>query len=245
MKLPKLELPKFDGDVLQWETFRQSFQCAVGQSTELSLVQKLTYLRSLQVGEARRCVEGLPLKSENYDTTCNLLKHRFGRQELVIFAHVQQLLSIGASAGGKLQELVDRLLVQVRSLEALGITGQQYGVILTPLLLSRLPSEVRLEWARSSVGKEGDLDHLLSFLQQEIARLDRSQVYEGLDSHRPSAGRAAVAATAAGRPGPGGGTTCTGGWTTWTGGGAVWPARGLVCPAPLFCRSAVCVAGTQ
>ena len=44
MKLPKLELPKFDGDVLQWETFWQSFQCAVGQSTELSLVQKLTYL---------------------------------------------------------------------------------------------------------------------------------------------------------------------------------------------------------
>ena len=135
-----------------------------GPVSELSMVQKLTYLKSLLVGQARHCVEGLPLKSENYDTTCNLLKHRFGRQELVIFAHVQQLLGIGASAGGKLQELVDRLLVQVRSLEALDITGQQYGVILPPLLLSRLPSEVQLEWARSSVGKEGDSDHFSLFV---------------------------------------------------------------------------------
>ena len=196
-RLPKLELPKFDGNVLQWETFWESFRCAVDQLSELPAVHKLTYLRSLLVGEARRCVEGLPLKAENYVTTCELLKERFGRPELVIFAHIQQLLSISSAAGSKLQDLVDRLLVEVRSLEALGITGQQYGVILTPLLLSRLPSEVRLEWARTSVGKEGNLDHLISFLQQEISRLDRSRVYESLASPRASSGGAAM--TAAGR----------------------------------------------
>ena len=141
--------------------------------SELASVQKLTYLRSLLSGEARRCVEALPLKGDSYDTTCRLLKERFGRKELVIFAHIQQLLGISSSA-----KTVDPLLVQVRSLEALGVTGEQYGVFLTTSILSRLPSEVRLEWARTSVVKEGDLEHLLGFLQQENARLERSGVYD-------------------------------------------------------------------
>ncbi|XP_043232769.1 uncharacterized protein LOC122387027 [Amphibalanus amphitrite] len=197
--LPKLQLPKFDGDVIQWAPFWESFECSVHQS-ELSAVQKLTYLRSLLVGEARRCVEGLPLKGDSYETTCQLLKERFGRTELIIFAHIQQLLGISSSAETKLQELVDRLLVQVRSLEALGVTGQQYGIIMTPLILSRLPSEVRLEWARTSVGREGDLEHLLGFLQQEIARLERSGVYDHLTSKTTtSSGRAGAAVPGTGR----------------------------------------------
>ena len=106
------------------------------------------------------------------------LRRRYGRPERLIFSHVQRLLTIGSgdAQGSSLQDLVDRLLVQVRSLEVLGVTGEQYGVLLTPLLLSRLPTEVRMEWARTSDGKESDLDHLLQFLQLEIARRDRSQV---------------------------------------------------------------------
>ena len=173
LKLPKLDLPHFDGKVLKWESFWQSFECAVDES-ELPEVQKLTYLRSLLSGEAKQCVEGLPLKADSYSASCELLKKRFGRKELVIFSHIQELLNITSTTGGKLKELVDQLLVQVRSLEALGVTGKQYGVIMTLLLLSRLPSAVRLEWARTSVGKEGDLEHLLDFLQVEIARLERS-----------------------------------------------------------------------
>ena len=205
-RLPKLELPRFQGDVLRWGAFWEAFESAVDQ-TDLSEVTKLTYLRSLLGGEALRCVEGLALCAQSYYATCELLKNRFGRQELIIFSHVQQLLQISGSSGARLQTLVDELMVQVRSLEALGITGQQYGVILTPLLLSRLPTAVRLEWARTSVGKESDLQHLLDFLQQEICRLERSGVYADLTAAEP-AGRAAVAATgrqaaaSTGRPGP-------------------------------------------
>ena len=61
-------------------------------------------------------------------------------------------------------KLQDELLAHVRSLEALGVTGEQSGVILTPLILSRLPQDVRLEWAREGQGRESDLDWLLMFL---------------------------------------------------------------------------------
>lgn len=192
VKLPKLELPTFSGDVLEWAAFWEAFEAAVDR-TELPEVNKLTYLRSLLRGEAKRCVEGLPLSGSSYRATRELLQERFGRRELIIFTHVQKLLDVGSSGRQGLQHLVDELLIQVRSLEGLGIRGDQYGVLLTPLLLSRLPSSVRLEWARCAEGKEGDLSFLISFLQREILRLERSGVYEEL---APEVGRPRPASVA-------------------------------------------------
>ena len=183
VKLPKIDLPKFSGDVLSWMPFWEAFQTAV-DSTDLPEVSKLTYLRSLLHGEAKRCVEGLPLSGASYKASCEILEERFGRKELVILSHVQKLLEVKTpmpgSADDALQRLVDDVLVHIRSLEALGIKGDQYGVILTPLILSRVPADVRLEWARESEGKEGDLDFLVKFLQQEIERRGRSGVYVNL-----------------------------------------------------------------
>ena len=62
------------------------------------------------------------------------------------------------------------------------ITGDTYGVILTPLILSRLPPDVRLEWARNGAGHESDLEFLLSFLKLEIQCRERSQTFRELRS---------------------------------------------------------------
>ena len=48
---------------------------------------------------------------------------------------------------------------------------------MTPLILSRLPQDVRLEWAREGEGRESDLDWLLTFLASEINRRERSQSF--------------------------------------------------------------------
>ena len=63
----------------------------------------------------------------------------------------------------------------MRSLEALVISGKQYGVVLMPMILSRLPPELLMEWARDSEEREGDLEWLLIFLHGEIARRERSK----------------------------------------------------------------------
>ena len=76
-----------------------------------------------------------------------------------------------------LWKLYDDLLTHTRSLESLGIDGDKYGVILTPLILSRLPQDIRLEWSREGKGKESDLKFLLEFLKGEIQRRERSQMF--------------------------------------------------------------------
>ena len=179
LKLPKIDLPKFSGNILEWSQFWESFAACV-DSSDLPEISKLTYLLSLLKGEAQQCVAGLSLSGANYRVACELLKNRFGREELIIFGHVQALLGIPVTACSELQALQDQLLKHVRCLETLGVSGDKYGVVLTPLVLSKLPAEVRLEWAREGAGKESDLNFLLSFLKSEIDRQERSRAFCGL-----------------------------------------------------------------
>ena len=77
----------------------------------------------------------------------------------------------------QLKELQDKLLVHTRSLESLGVKGDTYGVVLTPLVLSKLPTDVRLEWSKEGEGKEGNLAYLLEFLDKEVRRRERAEAF--------------------------------------------------------------------
>ena len=179
-KLPKLQLPVFSGDVTTWKSFWEQFKVVVDDS-DMPDVTKFSYLQSLVKGEARAAIQGLALTGANYKTACDILLQRFGRKERIIFSHIQELLSIQVPRQPKvsiLWKVFDSLQTHVRSLEALGISGEQYGVVLTPLILSRLPPELRMEWARDGSQREGDLKFLLLFLQQEIERRERSQTFQ-------------------------------------------------------------------
>ena len=186
VKLPRLELPKFSGDLTDWQSFWDRFEALVDQS-DLPVISKFSYLQSLLQGEALSVIQGLALTTANYKVACDLLKERFGRPEKIIFAHVQGLLNVSLSTRAKgtdyinsLWKLQDELLRHIRSLEGLGIKGDQYGVVLTPVILSRLPQEIRLEWSRESAGHEGDLSWLLAFLQKEIQCRERSETFKEL-----------------------------------------------------------------
>ncbi|KAK3894074.1 hypothetical protein Pcinc_002176 [Petrolisthes cinctipes] len=183
-RLPKLELPRFDGDLKQWQSFWEQFSSHI-DDTELPTISKLTYLLSLLDGSAKDVVEGVPHTSTSYRTVIDLLKQRFGKTECIIHAHVQALLALqvpvdqGKTYITQLWRLRDEVVKHTRSLEAQGITGKQCEVLLTPMIVSRLPTELRLMWSRDCSGHESDLDWLLNCLQGEIEVLERSEMYKG------------------------------------------------------------------
>ena len=57
-RLPKLTLPIFEGNLLTWQTFWDSFESAVHLNNVLTDVQKLNYLRAHLGGEASRAIAG-------------------------------------------------------------------------------------------------------------------------------------------------------------------------------------------
>lgn len=178
--LPKLQLPHFNGDILEFQSFWDKFTALIDNRSDLSNVDKFSYLQSVLRGEAKSCLEGLALTDANYDSARDILLRRFGRNEKIIVAHIQKLLNI--SSQESMWKIYDQVQVHVRSLANLGVSGEKYGLVLTPMILHRLPASVRLEWARSSEGKEGDVEHLLSFLFDEIERRERSSQISNIDS---------------------------------------------------------------
>ena len=66
LKLPKLKLPKFDGDVLKFQHFWNQFEAAVHDNDNVPAVQKFTYLRSVLEGVAYHTIEGFEVTSTNY-----------------------------------------------------------------------------------------------------------------------------------------------------------------------------------
>ena len=190
-KLPKVTLPSFDGKIVEWTAFWEQFAAHVDDAEDLAEVTKFGYLKSLLKGEAVDCISGLTLTTANYAVAVDLLKKRFGQKERIVFAHLQALLETPIlsqrRAAKDLWRLSDGLQKNVRCLESLGVTGDQYGIVLTPLILSRLPEDLRMEWAREGLGKEGDLGWLLDFLRQEVERKERSEAFVGTKDAKAAA----------------------------------------------------------
>ena len=196
VKLPKLELPTFSGDVLSWTSFWDMFNCHIHSSEQISDVAKFGYLKSCLQGRALKVVEALTLTHDNYKVAVDTLKNRFGRDEQIIFSHVLELLNLKTTVTAshddskyvaQLWTLRDKIELHVQNLSSLGVPGTEYAVFLVPIILSALPADIRAEWSREGEGHERDLDHCLKFLQREIQRIERSNVFTGLASSQPTA----------------------------------------------------------
>ena len=79
ISLPKLQLQTFDGNVLQWQEFWDTYTAA-----NLPPVAKFSYLKSILKGSAAAAISGILVSNENYDMALLLLKERFGRPEKII-----------------------------------------------------------------------------------------------------------------------------------------------------------------
>ncbi|VDI73293.1 Hypothetical predicted protein [Mytilus galloprovincialis] len=101
IKLPKLDLPFFNGEKIKWMEFWDSFQSSVHSNTKLTDIEKFNYLWSKLQGEAKRAVSGLTLSSDNYSLAINILQERFGNK--------QDKFKKGAKAKWKISSLCEKL----------------------------------------------------------------------------------------------------------------------------------------
>ena len=128
-RLPKLPLPTFDSNPLEWQTFWNSFSAAVDSNPNLTGIQKFNYLRAQLQGDALCVISGFPLSNNNYSHSIELLKARFGQKHKLVEAHMDALLNIPPRSDNlvSLQTFYDILQSHIRALSALGESSQSYG----------------------------------------------------------------------------------------------------------------------
>ena len=104
-KLPKLTLPRFKGDITNWNTFWDSYNSAIHSNPAISDINKFSYLKLLLDGPASRAIQGLNLTNNNYISAVELLKERFGKTQQIINTHMDEILKIPSCANDKPQSL--------------------------------------------------------------------------------------------------------------------------------------------
>ena len=103
IKLPRIDIKKFSGDVTEWQTFFDSFEVAVHSNSKISSIEKMNYLLSYLTGEALKTVQGLKLSEPNYSAAIEMLQERYGDKQVLISTHMNKLLNLSNS--GNLNDL--------------------------------------------------------------------------------------------------------------------------------------------
>ena len=93
LRPPQLNITLFGGDILKWQEFWDAFEASV-HNAKYAAVNKLNYLKSRLKGKALEAISGYQLSNENYTVVVDMLKKRFGNQQLIIDAHYRSLLNI-------------------------------------------------------------------------------------------------------------------------------------------------------
>lgn len=125
-------------------------------------------------------LQHLPLTDESYQTARELLTKRYQNVRRLADLHVEQILalpSVGASSELR-SGLLNPLLVALNALRRLEIRVDEWSFILLHVVLSKLPSDVRVRFEREHGGEDSShlplFSDLQQFLEDECRRSDNS-----------------------------------------------------------------------
>ena len=194
VRLPKITLPRFNGDPVKWLPFWDAYNSSIHVNPELTEIDKFSYLRSLLDHTALEAIAGLSLSSANYEHAIELLHKRFGNKQVIISKHMDALMHMEHISSDRhlkeLRYLYDHTESHVRCLRSLGIEASSYGALLSPVLLAKLPPDMRLIVSRKVTDTDLDIEALLKTFEEELTARERANppvIRRSQDKHRPTA----------------------------------------------------------
>lgn len=188
-KLPKIELKKFSGKILDWLSWWAQFS-KIDEDEELHLTDKFQYLiQSMEPNsKGADIVNGFPATEDNYPKVIQVLKDRFGRKKLLIQVYIRELFKMSLdnmNRKASLASIYDKLVCHIRALDSLNVTVEQASLFLFPMVEASLPEDTLVAWQRSTKyemdgsienPRKSELDYLLEFLQQEVEREEQRAI---------------------------------------------------------------------
>ncbi|UYV74213.1 hypothetical protein LAZ67_11002500, partial [Cordylochernes scorpioides] len=183
VKLPKIELKKFTGEIKDWLGWWAQFN-KIHVDPTLEDSDKFQYLvQSMSPGtRASKLVDSYPLTAENYPKVIETLTERFGRPELLQQVYVRDLIRLMIDCSSKQQLKVtsfyDELVTHLRALESLKIEARQMSVFIFPMIEACLSEELMKAWQRSPLhdvkidandSTQTRVELIMEFLQKEAA----------------------------------------------------------------------------
>lgn len=149
VRLPKIDLPQFDGSFQHWLEFRDTYLSLIHTNESISNINKFHYLRAALKSNASLIIQSIDFRSDNYEIAWNLLTDRFDNERLLINNHVNALFNIETAqkqASHLLRSIVDVTNKNLRALSSLGQPTEHWDTLIIHIMSKKLDLKTFTEW---------------------------------------------------------------------------------------------------
>lgn len=167
-RLPKLEMTRFDGNILRWHEFWDQFSSAIESRDKMSDVDKLSYLCSLIEGDAKRAIEGLDITNANYKIAVDRLTERFGKKGSLVDSHYAALQRMPKSTSDvhHCRRTLDEIDRHLRTLQSLGEDIEHKQLRAT--ILDKFPDETMFDLRMAMTSDDHSVTEIRNLLEKVI-----------------------------------------------------------------------------
>ena len=145
--LPKLKLREIDGNPLDWPEWSGMFLSTI-HSSSISRDEKLSHLKTLLVGKAKRAVNGMGYSGTMYDQAWNTLQGKFGQPHHIVssqLAKIQNFPQVRFSNVSSLIEFADTVSTFLNILQQFGYSNDLFSSSNLDIAVSKLPLDTSVD----------------------------------------------------------------------------------------------------
>lgn len=179
-RLPRIDIPKFNGTPTDWLSFKDLFDSLVVQNPTLSSVEKLQYLKTSLTGTASSLLKNTTLTADNFLKSWEALTSFYENKRLLIKTALQSLLSIKRmtkESSVELEKLYTNVMQIYQTLEGLKRPVEFWDDFLIFFVLQRIDSESVKAWEQH-LGSSKEIPTWNQFTAFLISRLLSLKAYE-------------------------------------------------------------------
>ncbi|XP_055838528.1 uncharacterized protein LOC129906675 [Episyrphus balteatus] len=182
MKLPKIELPKFDGEYLNWLQFHDLFKQMI-HDQPIPPAQKLYFLRANVTGKAKELIRNFKPTDSNYEVAWGVLVERFNNKRLLLTAQLNKLLiqSATTATSSSLRKLHDNTKECLQVISNLNVDIESWDPIVVHCLLQKLDKESRekFEFTIKDPRNSPSIEEFLKFVEARFQTLEAINPKDG------------------------------------------------------------------
>ena len=131
--LPKINLPVFDGQLLNWPKFRDTFVSLVHDDKQMSVMEKFHYLRTSLKGPALSVVACFRLDEANYSLAWKAVLAAYNNKRMLASAYLDKILNfkplIGKASPDALTQFISNVSDHVAAFRMLEIPEESQFIL--------------------------------------------------------------------------------------------------------------------
>lgn len=173
--LPTINVPIFSGEISAFPAFKSLYDQLIHTNTDLSDIQKFSYLKSYLSSHAASCIDHISFLAQNYPLAYQSLVDRYGKKRVLANNYLSKILKFSPLQSDHIKGLrnfLDIFHINVESLRGLNIENLGEFILLQ-LGLKALDEKTRQDFETEQIQNNfPKFEDLVKFVRHKCSILD-------------------------------------------------------------------------